>query len=194
MSHNPEPPGSAAAEASRRWAQRERPILAYGLMLVAAVSLVLNYFIKFPTFPDEAVASFSQYCDRRLPLQVETSDARTLSCYFAAEGIPFVDRTLDPAVYTLKGGRTQQVLNRKSSWCAYQGQRNNRFVFQMHPGSLAELPPGAEIRWDRGRSFHIYAQQGITVVFWQERNLCCALISDASAEETIQLAQASVKV
>ena len=111
-------------------------------MLGAALSLVLNYFIKFPTFPDEALARFSQYCDRRLPLQVETSDALTLSCYFAAEGIPFADRTLDPAVYTLKGGRSQQVLNRKSSWCAYQGQRNNRFVFQMHPGSLAELPAG----------------------------------------------------
>jgi len=194
MSDNAEPPGSAAAEASRRWRQRERPILAYGLMLVAAVSLVLNYFIKFPTFPDEAVASFSQYCDRRLPLQVETSDALTLNCYFAAKGIPFANRTLDPAVYTLKGGRSQQVLNRKSSWCAYQGPRNNRFVFQMHPGSLAELPAGAEIRWDRGRSFHIYARQGSTVVFWQERNLCCALISDASAEETIRLAQASVKV
>jgi len=193
MSDNAEPPGSAAAEASRRWRQRERPILAYGLMLVAAVSLVLNYFIKFPTFPDEAVASFSQYCDRRLPLQVETSDALTLNCYFAAKGIPFANRTLDPAVYTLKGGRSQEVLNRKSSWCAYQGPRNNRFVFQMHPGSLAELPAG-EIRWDRGRSFHIYAQQGTTVVFWQERNICCALISDASAEETIQLAQASVKV
>jgi hypothetical protein len=194
MSHNAEPPGNAPAEASRRWRQRDRPILAYGLMLVVAVSLVLNYFIKFPTFPDEAAASFSQYCDRKLPLQIETGDAAALNCYFAAEGIPFADRTLDPATYTLKGGRTQRVLNRKSSWCAYQGPRNTRFVFQMHPGSLAELPAGAEIRWDRGRSFHIYAQQGTTVVFWQERNICCALISDASAEETIQLAQASVKV
>jgi hypothetical protein len=194
MSHNAAPPGSAAAEGSRRWRQRDRPIFAYGLMLVVAVSLVLNYFIKFPTFPDEAAASFGQYCDRKLLLQIETSDAATLNCYFVAEGIPFADRTLDPDTYTLKGGRAQRVLNRKSSWCAYQGPRNNRFVFQMHPGSLAELPAGAEIRWDRGRRFHIYAQQGITVVFWQERNICCALISDASAEETIQLAQASVKV
>ena len=163
-------------------------------MLVVAVSLVLNYFNKFPTFLDEAAASFSQYCDRRLLLQSETSDPATLERYFAVEGVPFADRTLDQAAYTLKGGRTQRVLNRKSSWCAYQGPRNTRFVFQMHPGSLAELPAGAEIRWDRGRSFHIYARQGSTVVFWQERNLCCALISDASAEETIQLAQASVKV
>jgi anti-sigma factor RsiW len=163
-------------------------------MLVAAVSLVLNYFIKFPSFPDETAASFRRYRDRKLPLQIETSDAATLERYFAAEGVPSAVRTLDPAAYTLKGGRAQRVLNRKSSWSAYQGPRNTWFVLQMHPGSLAELPAGAEIRWDRGRSFHIYAQQGATVVFWQESNICCALISDASAEETIRLAQASMKV
>jgi hypothetical protein len=194
MSLNTEPPGSAATETSRRWRQRDRPIFAYGLMLVAAVSLVLNYFIKFPTFPDEAATSFRQYCGGMLPLQIETSDAATLERYFAAEGVPFAVRTLDRAAYTLKGGRAQRVLNRKSGWCAYQGPHNMRFAFQMHPGSLADLPPGAEIRWDRGRSFHIYTQQAATVVFWQERNLCCALISDASAGETIQLAQASVRV
>ena len=194
MSLNTESPSSAAAEPSRRWRQRDRPIFAYGLMLVAAVSLVLNYFIKFPTFPDEVAASFRQYCDRKLPLQIETGDGATLERYFAAEGVLFAVRTLDPATYTLNGGWAQRVLNRKSSWCAYQGPCNTRFVFQMHPGKLAELPAGAEIRWDRGRSFQIYAQQGITIVFWQERNICCALISDASAEETIQLAQASVKV
>ena len=194
MSHNTEPLSSAAAESSRRWRQRDRPILVYGLMLAFAVSLVLNYFIKFPTFPEDAAVSFRQYCASKLPLQIETSDAATLERYFAAEGVPFAVRTLDPATYTLKGGRAQRVLNRKSSWCAYQGPGNTTFIFQLYPGSLVELPADAEIRWDRGRSFHIYERQGATVVFWQERNLCCALISDASAEETIRLAQASVKV
>jgi len=194
MSHNTEPLGSAAAESSRRWRQRDRPILAYGLMLALAVSLVLNYFIKFPTFPEDAAASFRQYCASKLPLQIETSDAATLERYFAAAGVPFAVRTLDPAVYTLKGGSAQPLLNRRSSLCAYQGPRNTWSVFQMYRGSLAELPADAEIRWDRGRSFYIYARQGATVVFWHERNLCCALISDAFAEETIRLAQASVKV
>jgi hypothetical protein len=105
MSLNTAPPGSAATETSRRWQQRDRPIFAYGLMLVAAVSLVLNYFIKFPTFPDEAAASFRRYCDGMLPLQIETSDAATLERYFAAEGVPFAVRTLDKVTHTLKGGR-----------------------------------------------------------------------------------------
>jgi hypothetical protein len=74
--------GSATSISLRRWKQRDRPILAYGLMLFAAVSLVLNYFIKFPTLPDEAAVSFREYRDKRLPLQIETSDVRTLERYF----------------------------------------------------------------------------------------------------------------
>ena len=193
MSHNIEPLGSVATESSRRWRQRDRPILAYGLMLGAAVSLVLNYFIKFPTFPEDTAASFRSYCAGKLALQIETSDPTMLERYFAAEGVPVAVRALDPAAYTLKGGSARRVLNRRSSLCAYQGSRNTWSVFQMYPGNLAELPAEAEIRWDRGRSFHIFARPEATVVFWQERNLCCALISDASAEETIRLAQASVK-
>jgi len=193
MSHITGSLDSVAVKSSGRWRQRDRPILTYGFMLLVVVILVLNYFIKFPTLLDEAAASFRQYCDKKLSLQIKTSDATTLERYFAAEGVSFPVRLLDPATYKLKGGRVQRVLNRKGSWYAYHGPRNTRFVFEMHPGSIGELPAGADIRWDRGRGFHVYARQGTTVVFWQEKNLCCALISDASAEETIRLAQASVK-
>jgi len=188
-------PGSAATEPSRRWRQRDRPILAYGLMLVAAVSLVLNYFIKFPTLPEESAARFREYCDKKLPLQIETSEPTTLGRYFEAEGVPSAVRMLDLATYTLRGGRIQRVLNRKSSWYAYQGPGGKLFVFQVFRGNIGELPAGPEIRSDRGRSFHVYAyaRLGATVVFWQEKNLGCVLISDASEEETIRLAQASLK-
>jgi hypothetical protein len=194
MSHLTGSPGSAAPESSKRWRERDRPILAYGVMLVAAVSLVLNYFIKFPTLPDEAVARFREYCANKLPLQIETSDAATLERYFEAEGISFPVRILDPATYALKGGRIQRMLNRKSGWYVYEGPGNTRFVFQMYSGSIEELPGGAEIRLDRRWSFHVYGRHGATVVFWSESDLCWALISDASAEETIRLAQASARV
>jgi hypothetical protein len=163
-------------------------------MLFAAVVLVLNYFIKFPTPPEEAAASFRAYREQKLPLQIETSDAATLERYFADEGGSFAVHRLDPATCTLKGGRVQRMLNRKSYWYAYQGPLNKLFVFQVYPGSIEELPAAAEIRWHRGRSFHIYsAHEGATAVFWQEKHLCCALISDASLEEIVLLAQASAK-
>ena len=72
------PAGSGTSTSSRRWKERDRPILVYGLMLLAAVSLVLNYFIKFPTLPDETAASFREYLDKRLSLQIETNEARDI--------------------------------------------------------------------------------------------------------------------
>ena len=174
-----------------RWTQCDRPILAYGLMLLAAVSLVLNYFIKFPTLSDEAAATFREYRDKRLPLQIETSDVRTLERYCEASGMSFPVKTLDPAAYTLKGGRVQRVLNRRTSWTAYQGPGNHQFVLQVYKGGIEELPAATEIRWKGGRSFHIYLRQGMTIVFWQEKDLCWALISDADPEEAIRLAHAS---
>jgi hypothetical protein len=192
MSHMIGSLGDGAPESSELWRQRDRPILAYGLMLVAAVSLVLNYFIKFPTLPDEAVARFREYCDNRLPLQIETSDTAVLERHFEAEKA-FPVRLLDSATYTLKGGGLQRMRNRKCSWCAYEGPRNRRFIVQSYPGSIGELPGGAEIRQDRGRTFYVYTRHGATAVFWDESNLCCALISDAPGEETIRLAQASAK-
>jgi len=175
----------------RRWRQRDRPILAYGLMLLAAVSLVLNYFIKFPTLPDEAAVSFRLYRDKRLPLEIETNDARKLAWYFEASAVPFPAEILDPAAYTLQGGRVHRVLNRRTSWTAYQGPENSQFVLQAYRGGIEELPAATEIRWKGGRSFHIYLRQGTTIVFWQEKDLCWALISDVDPEEAIRLAHAS---
>jgi len=48
-----------------------------------------------------------------------------------------------------------------------------------------------EILRDRALSFHIYLWQDTTAVFWQEKNLCCLLISDAAPKEVIRLAQTS---
>jgi hypothetical protein len=66
-------------------------------------------------------------------------------------------------------------------------------VFQVYPGKVGELPAGAEIRWDRGISFHIYSQEGATIVCWQEMHLYRILITDASKEEAIRFAQASME-
>ena len=114
-----------------------------------------------------------------------------LERYFAAERAPLAVRVLDPTTYTLRGGRVQRMLNRKSCWYAYLGPGTKLFVFQTYPGSSQELPAAAEIRWDRGLSFHIYLWQDTTAVFWQEKDHCCVLVSEAAPEELVRLAQAS---
>jgi hypothetical protein len=163
-------------------------------MLFAAVSLVLNYFIKFPTLPNETASSFREYLDRRLSLQIETNEAKTLEHYFEARGLFFPLQILDSAMYTLKGGHVHRVLNRKAGWIVYQNAEKHQFVFQVHKGSIEELPAPTEIRWRGGRSYNIYSRQGTTIVFWQEKDLCWALISDADPEKTIHLAQSSARI
>ena len=87
-----------------------------------------------------------------------------------------------------------RVLNRKASWIVYQNPEKHQFVFQVHRGGIEELPAPTEIRWRGDRSFHIYLRRGTTLVFWQEKDLCWALISDADPEEAIRLAQASARI
>jgi hypothetical protein len=186
--------GSGSSTSLRRWQERDRPILAYGLMLFAAVSLVLNYFIKFPTLPDETAASFREYLGKRLSLHIETDEAKILERYLEAGGLFFPLQILDSRMYTLKGGRVHRVLNRKAGWIVYQNAEKHQFVFQVHKGGIEDLPASTEIRWRGDRSYYIYLRRGTTIVFWEEKDLCCALISDADPETAIRLAQASARI
>jgi hypothetical protein len=65
----------------------------------------------------------------------------------------------------------------------------------MFEGATGELPPAAEQREHDGIQFRIYRSAGLTLVFWQEGSIVCALAADGDPEEAIQLAYAkAVKV
>jgi len=194
MSHNPTSAVEADGLPSRRWLRRDRPILAYMLLLFMAVVLVLNYFIKLPTLPEEAVVSFRAYRANRLPLHFETSDSMKLSRYFAVGGTPFAVRNLDPATYTLKGGRVHKALNRRSYWYAYERQDKKVFVFQEYARGAWECAAPVEIGRNQGLNLHIDAREEVVAVFWQEKSHCCSLTSDGNREEVVQLAKSSVSV
>jgi anti-sigma factor RsiW len=178
------------------WSRRNRPILAYGFLLFVAVVLVFNYFIKFPTLPSEVANDFRSYQRGDLPVQLETVDFRAMEQYFAARGVPFPTRVFDLGMmnYRLVGGRVHQLVNRKSALFVYQSDPNKLLVCQMYPGNVSELPPSAETRQDRGFTFHIYHQNGLTAVFWQERDITCVLVSDISPEQVLQLAMAKAMI
>ena len=120
MSQLQGPAGSGTSTSSRRWKERDRPILVYGLMLLAAVSLVLNYFIKFPTLPDETAASFREYLTRGCRWRSRPTTPELWSATLKREGCFRRLQILDSAMYTLKGGHVHRVLNRKASWIVYQ--------------------------------------------------------------------------
>lgn len=178
------------------WARQQRPILAYGLMLLIAVVLVLNYFIHSPTLPDEVASDFGKYKSERLSLQFRSSDVTAMEKYFAEQQIPFRTRVFDLGMmkYPLVGGRVHQLINRRSALFAYQGESNKVVVCEMYPGNVGELPPASELRQEGGFTFHIYRNKGSTAVFWQERDITCVLVSDIDSEEVIQLAIAKAMI
>jgi hypothetical protein len=189
MAHSPESSSRTDMAFSMRWSQRDRPIMMYGFMLLVAVILVLNYFIKFPTLPDEAFAYFQEYREGKLPLQVKTADGVRLERYFANEGISFGIRSLDHPGVTLKGGCVQQFLNHKACTYVYQGFGDRSFVLLRYRGKIDELPAATEIRWDRNLGYYVYLRPRVAAVLWQSQDICSGLVSDASVEEIVGLAQ-----
>jgi len=179
-----------------RWTRRQRPILAYGLMLLIAVVLVLNYFIHAPRLPDDAASDFGKYQSERLSLQFRTADVKAMEKYFVAQGVPFRTRVFDLGRmnYRLIGGRVHQLINRRSALFVYRGDSHSVVVCQMYPGNVSELPPASELRQDHGFTFHIYRNPGRTAVFWQEREITCGLVSDIDSEEVLQLAAATAMI
>ena len=58
----------------------------------------------------------------------------------------------------------------------------------MYAGKVGKLPKGATLRESKGIRFHIYQENGLTAVFWQEGAVVCALVSDIEPEQVVQLA------
>ena len=58
----------------------------------------------------------------------------------------------------------------------------------MYPGAVSELPAGATQRENNGIKFQVYQKNGVTMVFWQEGKIVCALSSDIAPEDVVQLA------
>ena len=58
----------------------------------------------------------------------------------------------------------------------------------MYPGAISELPADTTLRENNGIKFQVYQRSGVTMVFWQEGEIVCALSSDIASENVIQLA------
>jgi hypothetical protein len=65
----------------------------------------------------------------------------------------------------------------------------------MYEGQVAALPPPAERRTNDGIEFLVYRDGDVTVVFWQEGEIACALAANGDPEAAVRLAFAkAVKV
>ena len=90
--------------------------------------------------------------------------------------------------YQLAGGRVQPFNRQPTALFVYRGAANEILHCRMYVGTTTELPAGAVERDNNGIKFHIYQSEGVTMVFWQEGAVVCALSSDIPSEQVIQLA------
>lgn len=165
-----------------------RRVLAFGV--AAAASAVIGVCVRRRSdLPSAAVRAAAIAQDQRNPSVLLTADPRELERFFATR-LPFNVHVYDLGMmqYRLVGGRVGAVASHPSAIYSYVGPLNTRLTCEMYRGDMAELPEPDERREHNGIAFLVYKRGATTAVFWQERQVICAAISDISTDEVVALA------
>jgi anti-sigma factor RsiW len=167
---------------------RSKPVLTSLLLAAAALILLIVYF-RGPDLPAAVAEDHARYLNGDVRLDIEDGRAETVDAFLAPR-LAFPPRVFDLGMmqYALLGGRVHTLAGRPSAFFVYRGPGGRLVVCQMSEGSVEELPPGAERREHNGITFYIYRRGTRTIVFWQEGNVMCVLVSDIAADDVIQLA------
>ncbi len=168
--------------------------------LTAAAALLLGVWWTrtqdgTPTLPDQAARDFVGLERGDLALDLRTSQPAELERFLAASAnersLPRV-RVIDLAMmqFTLEGGGPHTLAGRNSALFAYRGPAGERLLCQMFQGRLDELPPTTDLRRQGAFTFAVFDRDGITLVFWQEGDTVCVLVSRMAKESVVALAMA----
>lgn len=183
---SPQAPVGAARPPRLGW----RPLLAFVVVLAAVAAAILLGRGRRPDLPAAVARDFGDYEAGRSPLVLRTSDTRRLEEFFAAGGVGFQTRVFDLGMmnFRLVGGRVHALAGERSAFFVYEGPGGRILVCQMFRGRVTDLPAGAVLRQHGGIAFHVYQREGLTMVFWQEGEVACVLVSRGDPEEVVQLA------
>lgn len=186
--------GSLDAEDRRARARPLRWWAPLGLAAAAIIVLLVSR-AREPDFVAAAAADFRQYLDGSLPLDRRTGDPAEMGRYFAQRGQAELGRVFDFGMmgYRLEGGRLHRLAGRDATLFAYRAGPGRDILCLMYPGTLDELPPGSGERARGAIIFRIYQRPGMTLVFWQEGDVVCVLVSSGDPEEAVQLAMAKAE-
>jgi len=168
----------------RAWRRRAPFIYATLAAVLAAGVWVL---IRPAPVPADVSRDYAEYRAGRLPLERLTADAAALNAFFAQRNLGFPSRVFDLGMmgYRLVGGRVHHVGREPSAFFVYQGPAGQVLLCEMYEG----VPPaGTEDRLHDGIIFHVHRRGHTTLVFWQEGDVACVLVSDIAPEEVVQLA------
>ncbi len=184
------PPAAAQIVRPSFWTPKWKPALA----CAAALALVAIFaFMLIPRRPGllEVIArDFCSYQNQKLAMELNTTDVKEMESFFTAHGVAFNTRVFDLGMmnYQLAGGRVQPFEQQPTALFVYRGPANQVLHCRMYVGTTAQLPSGAVERENNGIKFHIYESDRVTMVFWQEGTVVCALSSDIPSEQVVQLA------
>lgn len=167
-------------------------LAAAAVLLVATVWATRGVLDSDTDLATLAADDFRALAASRLPITHRTGDPPVLERHFAAEGISFPTHVYDLAMmdFSLEGGRVHDFAGQASALFAYRTPTGKWLVCQMYRGDVDELPPDAATHEERGFRFHTFRRSSVTVVFWQEGPIVCALASDLPAEQVVGLAAA----
>jgi anti-sigma factor RsiW len=182
--------GEHAARPARRWLS-PRPAFALGLVLLVAFSAAAILWRSRGTPIPAAIArAYVDYRDQRMPLELKTADTAEMERFFASHGVPFPTHVYDLGMmgFRLVGGRVHVLDARTSALFAYEGAGGIALLCDMYIGRLEDLPAPVETRESEGIRFDVHREDGLTMVFWEEGEVICVLVSEMPAEDVVQLA------
>ncbi|MEO7165615.1 MAG: zf-HC2 domain-containing protein [Spartobacteria bacterium] len=172
------------------WQSKGRVLLAWAAAVAVAALVAGSYFLFRPSLPASLARNYQAYEAQTLALEMTTRDVKQMEIYFHENDVRFATRVFDLAMmnYDLVGGRVQRLRGEKSALFVYRGKGNHPLLCQMYEGRPEDLPAGAIRREHKGIMFYRYQIKGLTVVFWPEGGVMCALVSDIAPEKVVDLA------
>ena len=168
--------------------RRAVPMAAVAAVIIVTIGVGL-WLLSRPDLPTLVARDFTRYQASTLPLESRATTSAALEAFFRSR-VGFTARVFDLAMmrYELVGGRVHALSGRPSALFVYRGDAGRIVLCQMYPGTMAALSAPDETRLQNDITFYIYRRDGYTLVFWQEGDVTCVLVSDIPSQETIQLA------
>jgi anti-sigma factor RsiW len=192
-------PAAAGAEAATpapaRAARWRHPLiaLAAAALLVAGLAALLARLGPRPprSLPEAVAEDVRSLALGRLALAVEASDLHRVEAFLADQRLGFEARVLDLGMmgFALRGGSAGPLAGRPSALMVYREAATSlEVICRMLRAGLAALPPPHETRQHEGIPFQVYHLGDVTVVFWPEGPVLCALAGRGDPEALVQLA------
>jgi len=185
-----EPQGAAARGTLLRMVARTAWALAAMLVVAAGIGI---YVLSQDSLVHEVAQDYVQYRNRQLTMEFSGENRASLARFMDQHGFPPHERMLElgSAEFRFAGWAIDALEQRPAIFLAYESSADKRILCQMWPGSLAELPRGAEIHAEGQTSaVYVYDVDSLTLAFWQEGSILCVLASDIGRDKLVELAVA----